>query len=428
MNIFFKIFKKKSDHGEVEALEAAPILLINGEYFFSEKVLLPQEVSAKNLDSFLEMSIEGLSPFPVEHLYWGYFYDKEESAVLLYAMYVERLSAEEKAAVLGDEVAYVFPSFIVGFGGRYEERTITFVKVGATLSAFFWEAGSAVPFEVESVIIEESIEDAREELLRLGRMGGGRVQAGYWELEKTEFLPNRSVRFESKYSLEGAAKADHVFILTEKDGLTWNADIRPRFLTREKHKQEKRARVLWYTVLGAVFMFGLFAVGELMGFVGNWYLGSLKERYKAQEAKVKFIEGQESLVQKIEHLGHNYYAPLEMLALLNEGRPKKVYFTSATLGNKNNVVVEGVAQTVDDLNKYTDDLNKSGLVEKLEVGQIVSRQGRITFKMDLTFKVAQKEKEKEEEKEPLVVEEEETLSEEEPVEDEGLNEQVEDSV
>lgn len=387
--IFFK--KSLNDIAAgAKVLGPSPIILVGGERFFSEKILLPEDVLPKNLDSFLEISIEGLSPFPVEHLYWGYFYDKTERAVLLYAMYAERLSSEEQAALLADEVAYVFPSFIAGYGQSYDEPTVSFIKVEESMSAIFWESHSPVPSYVESLSIGDSPESARSRLLRSINTNGYSIQPGYWELEKTDLLPNKSVRFESVYHSDDESKPNHVLVLTEKNGLTWNADIRPRLLTREKHKQEKKTRILWFATLGALAAFAIFILIEILGVVGESYLTSKKAHFKSQEAKVKLIEGEESLVQKIERLGHNYYSPLKVLELLNNHRPKKVYFTSVVLGGKNDAVIEGVAQSVDDLNKYTDDLNASGLVEKFEVGQIVSRQGRITFKMDITFRVQQK--------------------------------------
>lgn len=393
MNIFLKKLLNRAPE-EVETSVPPPIILIGGERFFCEKIFLPDEVFSKNLDSFLEISIEGLSPFPVDQLYWGYLYDKTEKSVLLYAMYAERLSLEEKAVLLGDDIAYVFPSFIAGYGFQYQQPTISFISAEGAMTALFWNSESTIPSRVESVSLSESAHNAREKLLRSIDVENYKVQSGYWELEKTELLSNKSVRFESAYHSDEESKANHVLILTEKDGLTWNADVRPRLLTREKHKQEKMTRILWLATLAAIAIFGFFIVIEILGVVGASYLASKKAHFEAQQPKVKFIEGQESLVQKIERLGHNYYSPLKVLDLLNNYRPKKVYFISVDLGSKNDAVIEGVAQSVDDLNKYTDDLNDSGLVEKFEVGQIVSRQGRITFKMDITFKVQERTLEK----------------------------------
>lgn len=390
-NSTLNIFLKKLFHNAaLEPSELMPIILIGGERFFNEKILLPEEVLPKNLDSFLEISIEGLSPFPIEQLYWGYLYDKTERSILLYAMYTERLTLEEKVGLLADEVAYVFPSFIAGYGQKYVDPTISFINAGGAISALLWDGQSSIPFHIETVALGDSVEKGRNDLLKLIKTEGYTVQSGYWELEKTELLPNKSVRFESVYHSNEESKANHILTLSEKDGSTWNADIRPRLLTKEKHKQEKVARILWFGMISAFVVFGILAICEILGFAGSSYLKSKQAHAKAQEAHVKLIEGQESLVQKIEHLGHNYYIPLKALELLNNYRPKNVYFTSVVLGNKNDVVIEGVAQSVDDLNKYTDDLNDTGLIEKFEVGQIVSRQGRITFKMDVTFKVSEK--------------------------------------
>lgn len=381
------LFSKQSNRDE-ESVKSTPLMFVPGEYFFIERISIPEEVLPKDLDSFLEIRLEGISPFPLDQLYWGYIHDQLERSLFLYAMYVGRLTLEEKERVLGDEVSYVFPSFIVGFGYKYSEPTINLIVSGTSISAIYWNSDN-LPMQVETIGIGEFEDKGREVLLKNLDLEGYVVEAGYWNLEKAEILADRSVRFESSYHAEGASKPDHIFILNEKKGATWNADIRPKELTKVKHKEQRINRILWIATLACLLAFGILVVGEVLAFTGKAYLNTKKALVAKQAPRVKIIEGQESLAQKIEQISQNYYTPFRMLELLNTSRPKKVYFTSVTLGNQNNLVIDGVAASVDDLNKYTEDLNASGLVEKHEVGQIVSRQGRVTFKMDVKFKMSE---------------------------------------
>lgn len=385
LNFFLKKF-----HREEESDGSTSLMVIPGEYFFVERLVVPEEVHAKDLSSFLEIRLEGISPFPLDQLYWGYLYNQTEKSLFLYAMYIGRLTLEEKERILGEEVSYVFPSFIAGFGHQYSEPTINFISSEQSISAIYWEKDASLPMQIETVKFEEFENTGREELLKSLNVDGYLVERGYWKLEKAAILGNRSVRFESSYYSEGdeQPKANHLFILNEKKAATWNADIRPKALTHAKYKEQKINRIVWIATLSALLAFGVLVIGEIMGLGGTVYLNAKKAQVVRQAAKVKLIEGQESLAQKIEQISQNFYTPFQMLEILNNSRPKNVYFTSVNLSNQNNLVIEGVAASVDDLNKYTEDLHATGLIENYEVGQIASRQGRVTFKMDVKFNVA----------------------------------------
>lgn len=331
------------------------------------------------------MRLENTSPFPIDQLYWGCLYDKDEHAVLLYATYSERLTLDQRAELLGEDIQYAFPSFIPLLNQKFSEPTIIFLSATGSFSALTFDAETTLPTHIETIPILTSEEETRQELLASLETDSYTPQPAYWELEKIQLLPNKSVQFESKYCLEEEYSTPYTLTLPEKDKTTWNADIRPRLLINEKYKQNKTVRFLWNASIAALTLCGIFILLEILGLLGQVYLTSQKSLFKSQEPKVKIIEDQESLVQKIEDLSHHNYPPLKTLELLNNYRPKKIYFTLAQLGNKNNAKIEGIAESVDDLNKYTDTLNTSGLIQKLEVSEILSRQGKVSFKMDVTF-------------------------------------------
>lgn len=381
MNLFSKQSK------EEEPVLPPSLMLIPGEYFFIEKITGIDDEVAKDLDSFIEIQLEGVSPFSLDQLYWGYLYNKAEQSMLLYAMYIGRLTNEEKDRILSNEISYVFPSFIAGLGHQYNEPTVNFIASGTSLSALYWNKNT-LPIQIETIAIKESESQTREELLKTLNTKEYKVEAGYWQVDKMEILADRSVRFENRYQglAEGDTKPNHIFVLHGKDGTTWNADIRSVDITKAKFKEQKTTHVVWLATLGVLAAFGLLIIGEALWLMGKMYLNAKESRFKDQAPKVKLIEAQESLTQKIEQITKKNLTPFQMLALLNNSRPKNVYFTSVTIGNDNRLVIEGASATVDDLNKYTDDLHKTGIIENFEVSQIASRQGRVTFKMDVKFK------------------------------------------
>ena len=52
------------------------VLLVPGEIFYCHSSTLPPEITDSEIDQFVELSLEGLSPFPLDQLSWGYLRDE----------------------------------------------------------------------------------------------------------------------------------------------------------------------------------------------------------------------------------------------------------------------------------------------------------------------------------------------------------------
>ena len=86
--------------------------MAQGWLFFCRRVEIPGDVENDELDSFLHLQLESLSPFPLEHLQFGFVTDASRQFAFLYAAY--RRSFERSVATSWDEQEAVIPEFSVG--------------------------------------------------------------------------------------------------------------------------------------------------------------------------------------------------------------------------------------------------------------------------------------------------------------------------
>lgn len=109
---------------------AAPIqdnpeyLYVPGHVFFCEYVQVPSSIPDEELEDFAEVTIGSLSPFPIEHIAWGWYKDPLQPWMLLYSATFESLAKSGFRNL--EEYRHVFPSFVSTLALQFEEPTIYF--------------------------------------------------------------------------------------------------------------------------------------------------------------------------------------------------------------------------------------------------------------------------------------------------------------
>ena len=123
-------------------LKATPpaVSFAPGSTFFTRRLVLPEEVQASELDGFVELSLEGLSPFPTDQLYYGYACAEGGGAVFVYAAYRRRYPAEVTRNWAGQ--AFVVPDFLPLLRLSHAQDTTVFLETAGDLSVLAFRAGS----------------------------------------------------------------------------------------------------------------------------------------------------------------------------------------------------------------------------------------------------------------------------------------------
>ncbi len=372
------------------------VILVPGAYFFIRREVLATELSGAEQAALCELSLEELSPFPLEQLAWGWQLPASADSLLVFAACIPRLKGE--AYDTWPEAQHVFPDFLPFSLARPTAEPVVMYVHDAWLGALLFEDDDPLPKKWTFIGLEGKTEAERKasaeaSLPRLYRELTGRVPDAPAAV-RIFGLPD--IRFSTDGLLEihhrdafaepdsPAPEALKHEVSTGKDGsVLWAADLRDRtFLDKEK-KRRRMEGVLWKAFTGS----GLAALALLLlclvYMLGNVLLNQRAARIQAQSPAVTVAEENQLLLGKLEEFSRPPTRPFALLDLLNEERPANIYFRVAFADNTDLLVVEGNATNADEVNRYQQALAASGNFTSAELSEIRSRGGEVQFTLRL---------------------------------------------
>src|SRR5688500_9373992 len=144
------------------------VALLPDALFFTRLVPVTKGATSAEAAAQLELALEGISPFPLAQLYYGWFWVPGSEQALAFAAYRRRFTPEQTEA--WDRAELVIPAFAAVLGAEVGKATTIVLSAGEGLTAVHW-GDSVVPDRIVFYPLElEADEDtrarAREELLR----------------------------------------------------------------------------------------------------------------------------------------------------------------------------------------------------------------------------------------------------------------------
>ena len=372
--------------------EALRVLRLSGELFFTEIVSLPEEISPSEVSTFLELSIEAVAPFPVKDLKWGYLYDRKERTALVYAAYFRRVQKIAKAESL-ENAFHAVPDFASVFGLTFEHDTNVVLVGESSLNLLHFKANNSV-FSVKKA--ETYHPEAPPTCV------ADLPSAWAALLEKSAGAPPLLLCAREALSTEDDGLIYHHTELTQRSDkadpapwsalrqnadVAWASDLRAPDLKRQTRSLRKRERLLERAIAVAVIVAICFLFSQIGLFIFKTQVNKLEEQYAARQPRVVAIQERFNLMTTLEQISRNDLRPFDMLEALNRSRPSEIYFTraDALAEPENLIVVEGLAGSVNSLNRYIDSLREGQLFELIGAPRTSTRQGRTQFRLTLEF-------------------------------------------
>ncbi|ADE54659.1 fimbrial assembly family protein [Coraliomargarita akajimensis] len=365
----------------LETTQSEQVLTLPAYLFFIETVDVPSVVNPDELDDFAEITMESASPFPLEHIYWGYLADLTKGKLLLYAAHRDRV--RQVAAHEIEAYAWVLPDFAALALSQPQQPVEWILESEESISLIQFDGTGSTP----ATILVRKPGDAPEQTVNMLRQ---QLRDSVDEHERSHVRMdsaalddsgNASFRFTTANT---ANESDQLLVLPETEQL-WKADIRSHeFKKTEKNARKFGALLLKITVWAAAFALLLIvAEGLLLG--SGFWLQSRQNKVAQQRPIVDTISEQHSLMTKLEQIEQNDLQPIALLRELNLKRPAGIHFTKAIVEGENQIQLDGVANNVNAMNRYTDMLSQSGLFKLLEQPKTLTRQGKTTFSLLLGF-------------------------------------------
>jgi hypothetical protein len=385
--------------GSEESIEP---LLVPGNWFVTRAFAVPEELNAKEIDEFAELSVEEISPFNLVQLNWGYYFDEESNRAFVYTAFDQKLRKDLAESELFD---YAFPDFSQTFGLKFDSATLIFLIHESTLSGILLPANDSVPQAVVGITLDvefsrEDLETAKEHIIQRIRAQVGRVEESSLaepvsnfdlvEVGKTIYHRNwDQADTKGKPAIEllpyGDERGNPWRVEVPANSSFWAMDIRK---AEEKELLEKRhgwTNWFWRASVIVLFLFLLLGISEF-GIIAlnKWYE---KELAIAAEARPKAedVEQKMDILAKINQITTNQLLPFEMLNAINVVRPSNIYFTRISAEGGNSLQIEAVTLNASEIDGFEKTLKDTGMLSLVEISNFRDNKGRGTFRLRVEF-------------------------------------------
>jgi hypothetical protein len=353
------------------------VVLLPDHAFFVRVMPLAPETPPAGIPAQVELALEGLSPFPVAQLCYGYFCPPGAGRVLVYAAYRRRFTVDD-AAEWADADA-VLPAFAAWLGLAPAGPTALLVTGADFVTALGWDGHDAVPAVVATHPVAPEASPAERatlqeklaaQLQHLPPPVAMTVPAGTSSREGDEGLEFTEGKLTSRLT---TAQLDTL-------------DVRDKAALATRRRDRARNLHLWRAFMGCAAALGLAAVLQLGLKGGRLWLDSRAALAAAQAPAVQDIETRQSLAHHIEELSTRRLMPVRMLEIVNEKRPRTIQFLRAATKGLYVLEIEGQTNATPDVFNYQAALKELPACALVELGQTVDRGGITRFTLTVTFK------------------------------------------
>ena len=387
-----KLIKQLADKID-QRLLSPNALLLPGDSFFSQSFILPEGIGREDIRQFAELSLEGMSPFPLANLCWGYLSHPSSSHILVYAAYRERLNQ------LGfkdlDSYFQVFPGFITRFGETFEKPTVRFLLETGVLSALFYQPHNHVPDKIISRALGEehpepaALFDMCEKLIKAGEISGYITEKEVWVGIDHRIGADGSAQFlhqiDSSNADERSLTSQQYTPIALDERSIWDADVRSRSYTLQTYRARRISRRLWHGTMAATAALAVLLLTQTSIILINLWTHNRESRIEARSEDAQMVENRFDLLQKVDQFSQHGIKLFEMLDIINRLRPSSVYFTRTSSDTYNQLTVQGLGTNVEEVNRYGEQLHGLPLIADTDI-QVVSRRGKAPFSLRVNFK------------------------------------------
>lgn len=374
-----------------ERVPEPQILLVPGHFLFGRRFATPPELPATEAHALLELSVEGVSPFPVEQLAWGYLRPPGTQETFCYATSQGRLRQ-----LLGEldihGFYFAFPGFLTQFGVTFDRPTVRFLSQNGAVSALLYEANDPQPKQVFSrpitggLLSHEATLATRDALLASLPKGlNAKIEDGVWIGDGYTLDERGRPHFSHQHVTSRGVIATDSHTLAHSSSVLWRADLREDAFKAK----EQRARTVSGRLWRAIQVIGVAALLMLLLQFSHWGLNAWQtlrlSEISRQAPAAQRINESMLLAARVSEAVERSLQPIRMLEIVNEVRPDPIHFTRTRSSTYNELYVEGESsQGIPTVNTFV------GALERLPAVRSVAQSsetvaGRTRFEMTITF-------------------------------------------
>lgn len=359
------------------APDAGPqsVLLLPADRFFVRTIGLVEDTP---VEEQVALAVEGMSPFSPAQLYYGYVVASDRKFALAYAAYRRRFTPDETEAWF--EAGHVLPEFLALLALKPRRDGVVLHQGPARITGLAWRSGESLPaaFLAREWPAADQQKFAEELRVRTGLPSDTEITTVQGSL-------GGLIRDDGEVQLRaGLDAANAAFVLRPEE--VDSADVRDREFLLARKQAAKRDNWLWRGVQLVLCLFAVAALVEVSASLLRWQTTKRQARIAAQSADVEHLLTAQGLAQRIGELSERRLMPIEMLALINPGRPKSITFLRVVTRSATEIEIEAQSKTAADVSAYQEVLRALPAIASEQTRINRSSEGLTSFIISLTFK------------------------------------------
>lgn len=352
-------------------------VFVPGDRFFVRVIPIAPDLPPEEQ---VELALEGLAPFPLPQLWWGFLLSADRASALIYAAHRRRFTNEETKSWSG--AGLVIPSFLPAAVAPGNFPAVVVHAEGNTLAGAAWVAApDQLPraFLVRGFAAEPTPEEknafARDLATRAGIQGSQPL-----------FLKGTPELVALKDGLAVRIAGSNLRPLPLTRAQLDQLDIRDREFLATRREQERRGALFWNTLLAGVGLAVLACIIELAALGMKLRTRAAQATIEAQKPAVERLETAHTLATRVDELSRQRLLPFEMLVVLNDKRPASVQFVHTTTQGSSTLQVEAQTANAGDVTIFEQALHDSPDIVSVKTSDIRARDGLTSFVMQVIFK------------------------------------------
>ncbi len=357
-----------------------------GCHFFTTMAPVPAGAAPKELAGLAALALEEESPFSEEQLAAGHYAVPPGAGLVVFAAVRRKFAAQQEAWA---RAGFVVPDFATWLPRAEAGAGVVVLETREAVTALEFGAGSALPRKILSRPVaagldsETAIERARE--LALARLGAEGRRVHRYRLAETPCTV-KGGRYRFNWEPQGptpAKSGDHGFLTAAQ---LWAMDLRETEFLRGKRRDFQWNRRAWGALVGLGIAACVLVVAEF-GLLGvRLFDAARQKRVEAQAPAARQSETNRDIVERLAGYIDRKPQPLELLAYVNDLRPRSIYFTKVSFEGGLQMIVEGATSALAEVNEFESALRRAPAIGVVEVKNTRAREGGGTFQLTLAFK------------------------------------------
>lgn len=353
------------------------VVVLPDQRFFVRSVGLVRDADSGSVRDQLELALEGMAPFPVSQMLWGFWTTPNSDHALVFAAYRKRFTNEETEA--WGEAEWVGPQLAALLGeAKPPAATTWLLRTVEGLTAVHFGDDSGVPTFVCSEVVEAEADDAtwqRAEDALLRHCGGSKSVQRIPAPTVTAGLPGTD-----ELVVQSGDESTKIPLARAQD-----LDVRDHDELVARRRARIRDTWMWRTFVAALLIIGFTGLAEVGLWGGNYWRDSLHEQVQAQAPIVNEIETADRLANRIDELRTKRLRPFEMIAIVDQPRPETIIFLRTAATGLYSMEIEAETNDAQAINAYVSALQVLGATEGVEILNLDQRGSRSSVRLLVRF-------------------------------------------